>query len=103
MGGRDSDNFAKFLSLAGAAFVALRRHSNVRALLSHVRLMAHSDLPDVSRNQKAEDAILAMRQRFRLDLNEEEALSFIERLIESSIASKLWLAVDVMHSLGKRF
>uniref|UniRef100_A0A7R9WKA5 PI3K/PI4K catalytic domain-containing protein n=1 Tax=Pseudictyota dubia TaxID=2749911 RepID=A0A7R9WKA5_9STRA len=104
MGGRDSDNFAKFLSLAGAAFVALRRHSNVRALLSHVRTMARTDLPSVSQNgQRPEDALLDMRRRFRLDLSEEEALSFIERLIESSIASKLWIAVDAIHSLGKRF
>lgn len=103
MGGRDSDNFAMFLSLAGAAFVAFRRHDNVRTLMSLVRLMTSSNLPDVSKNQTTEDALLAMRYRFRLDLTDDGAITFMERLIETSIASKLWIAVDAIHSLGKRF
>ena len=103
MGGRESDNFAKFLSLAGAAFVALRRHSNVRLLMALVRNVSSADLPDVSRNQSPEDALLSMRYRFRLDLEEAAALSFIERLIESSISSKMWMAVDALHTIGKRF
>ena len=103
MGGRNSDNFAKFLSLAGAAFVALRRHSNVRLLMSLIRNVTSADLPDVSKNQSPEDALMSMRYRFRLDLNEIAALSFIERLIESSIDSKIWIAVDAIHQLGKRF
>ena len=103
MGGRNSDNFAKFLSLAGAAFVALRRHSNVRLLMSLIRNVTSADLPDVSKNQSQEDALMSMRYRFRLDLNEIAALSFIERLIESSIDSKIWIAVDAIHQLGKRF
>ena len=96
-------NFAKFLSLAGAAFVALRRHSNVRLLMALVRNVSSADLPDVSRNQSPEDALLSMRYRFRLDLEEAAALSFIERLIESSISSKMWMAVDALHTIGKRF
>lgn len=103
MGGQDSDNFAKFLSLAGAAFVALRRHSNLRALMSLIRTMVGVNLPDISLNQTAEDALFAMRYRFRLDLNEDDALSFIEKLIETSISSKIWVAVDAMHSFGKKF
>jgi len=103
MGGRNSDNFAKFLSLAGAAFVALRRHSNVRLLMSLIRNVTSADIPDVSVNQSPEDALMSMRYRFRLDLNEIAALSFIERLIETSIDSKIWIAVDAIHQLGKHF
>ena len=103
MGGRNGDNFAKFLSLAGAAFVALRRHSNVRLLMSLIRNVTSADLPDVSKNQSPEDALMSMRYRFRLDLDEIAALSFIERLIESSIDSKIWIAVDAIHQFGKRF
>ena len=103
MGGRESDNFAKFLSLTGAAFVALRRHSNLRALMSLIRIMVDANLPDVSLNQTSEDALFALRYRFRLDLNEGDALAFIEKLIETSISSKLWVAVDAIHSFGKKF
>ena len=103
MGGRDSDNFSKFLSIAGAAFVSLRRHNNVRILMALLRNMAYSKLPDISKNQNAGGALMAMHDRFRLDLSEEDSISFIEKLIEKSISSKIWIAVDTMHSLGKRF
>ncbi len=103
MGGRDSDNFAKFLSLAGAAFVTLRRHPSVRILLSIVRALIDSEIPDVSMNQTPEAALQSMFERFRLDLNDDEAVTFLEENIERSISSKIWIAVDAIHSLGKRF
>jgi hypothetical protein len=56
---------------------------------------------DVSQTQQPEEAILAMRGRFRLDLSDDEALTYIEQVVEKSISSKMWRAVDVMHSLGK--
>jgi phosphatidylinositol 3-kinase len=75
MGGKDSDNYAKFLSLTGAAFLALRRPENVRVLLSVVRLMKASSLPDVSENQTIEQALLGLRHRLRLELTETEAIT----------------------------
>jgi hypothetical protein len=39
----------------------------------------------------------------RLELSEDEAIGFMEKLIEESSSSKMWLAVDAMHTLGKRF
>jgi phosphatidylinositol kinase/protein kinase (PI-3 family) len=103
MGGRDSDNFSMFLSLAGAAFVTLRRHASVRVLLSTVRMMADSEIPDITINQNPDVALQGMHERFRLDLNDDEAVSFLEENIERSISSKIWIAVDAIHSLGKRF
>jgi phosphatidylinositol 3-kinase len=102
-GGRDSDNFARFLSFTGAAFLTLRRHNNLRTLLSHIRLMVDSNMVDVSLHQPPEEAILAMRGRFRLDLNDDDAMSYIEEVVEKSITSKMWKAVDVIHSIGKNF
>lgn len=102
-GGRDSDNFAKFLVFIGAAFLTLRRHNNLHTLLSHICNMIHASMGDVSTNQPPEESILAMRGRFRLDLNDDDALTYIEDVVERSITSKMWRAVDVMHSLGKHF
>ncbi len=56
MGGRESDNYEKFLSFVGAAFVALRRHANARLLLSLIHLVVHLNLPDVSLKQSPADA-----------------------------------------------
>jgi len=103
IGGRDSDNFAMFLSLVGAAFISLRRHGSVRILLSLVRNMLHSHIPDVSINQSPDNAVFSMQQRFRLDLNDDEAVTFMEENVESSITSMMWVAVDAIHSLGKHF
>ena len=103
MGGQESDNFAKFVNLAGAAFIVLRRHQNLRLLLSLIRLLSNSDIPDISVNQTSEDSFRALYYRFRLDLNDNDALAFMEKLIESSICSKLAIAVDAIHSLGKHF
>ena len=103
MGGKESDNYAKFLSLASAAFLALRRPETVRVLLSMVRLMEASTLPDITENQSIDQAILGMRERLRLDLSEDQAVVFMEELLERALSSKMWLAVDAMHSLGKKF
>lgn len=103
MGGRSSDSFIMFLSLTCAAFLTLRRPENVRYLLSMVRMMEGCALPDVETNQTIEASILGIRKRLQLDLTEDEAITFMEKLIEDSIASKMWLAVDAIHTLGKRF
>jgi len=103
MGGADSDNYARFISMVGAAYLALRRPDNVRILLSMVRLLEYSCIPDISENQSTEKAITGIRDRLRLDLSESEAITFIEGLVESSQSSRLWIAVDAIHSLGKRF
>jgi phosphatidylinositol 3-kinase len=103
MGGKDSDNYARFASMAGAAFLTLRRPENVRLLLSLVRLMEHSRIPDISENQSIGKSLRGMRDRFRLDLNDQEAVAFMECLVESAQSSKMAMAVDAIHSLGKKF
>ena len=117
MGGRESDNYAKFTSLTGSAFLTLRQPVNVRLLLSLVRVMEGARLPDIAIPASSTasdggpppglmhmaDAILGMRERLRLDLSEEDAVAFMEDMIETSLSSKMWMAVDAIHSLGKRF
>ena len=102
-GGQESDNYAKFISFIGAAFLTLRRHNNLHSLLSQIRNMIYSNLRDLSLAQPPIEAILAMKDRFQLDLSDDEALSYIEHVVEKSITSKMWRAVDAMHSLGKHF
>ena len=65
--------------------------------------MIHSNIPDVAVNQKPEEALELIHQRFCLDLNENDAVAFLEENIEQSLTSKIWIAVDAMHSFGKRF
>ena len=103
MGGWKSDNFCQFLSLACAAFLTLRRPENVRHLLSLIRLLEGCGLPDLENTQSIEAAIRGVRDRLQLDLNDEDAIVFMEKLIEANCASKMWIAVDAIHSLAQRF
>ena len=103
MGGKESDNFAKFLSLAGAAFVSLRQPSSVRVLMSLVQGMLYTRIPDISTNQDPADALKFIHGRFCLNLNDDDAVAFFEENIERSLTSMMWMAVDTMHSLGKHF
>ena len=103
MGGKDSDNYARFVSMTGAAFLSLRRPENVRLLLSLVRLMEHSCIPDISENQTLDRALQGMRDRLRLDLSEQDAVAYLEGLIDAAQSSRVAMAVDAIHSLGKKF
>lgn len=103
MGGKKSDNYVMFLALTCAAFLTLRRPENARYLLSLVRSMEGSLLPDLEQNQSMEAAILGIRNRLRFDLSEDQAITFMEKMIEDSCSSKMWIAVDAIHTLGKRF
>ena len=103
MGGWKSDNFCQFLSLACAAFLTLRRHENVRHLLSLIRLLEGCGLPDLETTQDIETAIHGVRERLKLDLSDEDAIIFMEKLIQDSCSSKMWIAVDAIHSLAQKF
>jgi len=103
MGGKESDNYAMFLSYVGAAFLSLRGPENARVLLSMVRLLENSKIPDISENQSLADSISGMRSRLKLDLTESESITYIEDLMEDSVSNTMWLAVDAMHHLGKQF
>ncbi len=105
MGGRGSDNYAMFLSLTCAAFLIFRRPESVRHLMSFVRLMEGCcTLPSsADAKQSLENTMMGMRERLQLDLSDDEAISFMEKLIEESCASRMWIAVDAIHTLGKRF
>jgi hypothetical protein len=49
--------------------------------------------------------MMGMRERLQLDLTDDEAISFMEKLSEESCSSRrMWLAaVDAIHAVGKRF
>ena len=103
MGGWKSDNFCQFLSLASAAFLTLRRPENVRHLLSLIRLLEGCNFHDLEKTQTIESAIQGVRERLKLDCSDEEAIIFMEKLIQDSCSSKMWIAVDAIHNLAQKF
>jgi hypothetical protein len=80
------------------AFLTFRRPENVRHLISFMEKVA------VHSKQELEIAMMmGMRERLQLDLTDDEAISFMEKLIEESCSSRMWLAMDAIHAVGKRF
>mmetsp|Transcript_258 Transcript_258/g.346 ORF Transcript_258/g.346 Transcript_258/m.346 type:complete len:104 (-) Transcript_258:118-429(-) len=102
MGGKDSDYFSKFLSWIGAAFLTFRRPANVRMLMNSVLLVKDANLPDVSVHHTAEEALAGVKARLKLELSEDDALAYIESLVDECMTNKMWIAVDTLHSIGKR-
>ena len=102
-GGKESDNCTTFVNLANAAFIVLRQYQNSRISLSLIRLPVNSDLPDISVNLSPEDSFKTFHYRFRLDLHDNDALSFMEKLIEYGASSELDMDKDTMHSLENNF
>jgi hypothetical protein len=65
--------------------------------------MEGSNLPDLELNQSLEAAMEGVRNRLHLDFTDDEAITFMEKQIEQSCSSKMWMAVDAIHSLAQRF
>ena len=128
MGGRDSDYYSQFMSFAGAAFLVFRQvifsvymfllsfflnlilyiysclnqYENVRLLINSIICCKDSKLPDISIHHSPEEVVVGLISRLKLELSDDDALSYFEELVSDCLNTKLWFAVDTLHKIGKR-
>ena len=97
MGGDQTSNayYAQFKQYCFTAFSALRKSSNL--ILNLFALMVDANIPDI--RIEPDKAVLKVQERFRLELSEEEAMKFFERLIEDSVSAVLPVVIDRLHGL----
>lgn len=110
MGGYGSDNYKQFHHLCYTAFLSLRKNANL--ILNLLALMVDATIPDLKAEQG--QAVLKVclwtmansynlkifftnpnaqvQERFRLDLNDEEAIRYFESVLNS--VSYLHVAFD---------
>lgn len=97
MGGPTSDFYREFLNLSHTAFLHLRRHSNL--ILNLFSLMVDANVPDIA--LEPDKTVKKVQDKFRLDLTDEEAVHYIQNLIEISVTDVMAVLVEQIHKIAQ--
>lgn len=96
-GGAESANYNKFRSYCFVAYSILRRNAGL--ILNLFELMKTADIPDIKIDP--DGAILKVKEKFGLDMSEEEATVHFQNLINASVNALLPLVIDHLHNLAQ--
>lgn len=99
MGGLSGGQWQEFRRLCYTAFLHLRRHANL--ILNLFSLMVSASIPDIA--LEPDKAVKKIETRFNLDLNDEEAVMLMQRLIDASISAKMAVLADWAHDWAQAF
>lgn len=97
MGGTTSEFYREFLNLSHTAFLHLRRHSNL--ILNLFSLMVDANVPDIA--LEPDKTVKKVQDKFRLDLSDEEAVHYIQNLIEISVSDVMAVLVEQIHKIAQ--
>ncbi|KAI5796258.1 kinase-like domain-containing protein [Peziza echinospora] len=97
MGGLQSPHFARFKSYCYTAYTTLRKSSNL--ILNLFALMVESDLPDI--RFEPDKAAWKVRERFKLEMSDEEAVRALKGVIEESMNALVPIVIDRIHGLAQ--
>ena len=98
MGGSGSTQYADFKSYCFTAYAALRKSSNL--ILNLFSLMVGANITDIRLMQReAGGAVEKVRERFHLEMTEEEAMRHFEGLIGDSVGAIFPLFIDTIHNM----
>ncbi|KAL9598364.1 MAG: hypothetical protein Q9219_004526 [cf. Caloplaca sp. 3 TL-2023] len=96
MGGASSPLFTKtFKQYCYTAFTTLRKQSNL--ILNLFALMVDANIQDI--RLEPDKAVLKVRERFALGVNEEEAVRGFEAVVSESVGSVGAVVIDRIHDL----
>ncbi|KAJ4263781.1 Phosphatidylinositol (PI) 3-kinase [Fusarium torreyae] len=99
MGGVQSEHYKQFKQYCFLAYTALRKSSNL--ILNLFSLMVDANIPDI--RLEPDKAVLKVRERFHLELSEEEALRYFDRIIEDSLTAYAPVVIDKLHEWAQAF
>ncbi|EEZ98191.1 phosphatidylinositol 3-kinase catalytic subunit type 3 [Tribolium castaneum] len=95
MGGGNSEHYQEFRKQCYTAFLHLRRHANL--MLNLFSLMIDTSVPDIA--LEPDKAVKKVQEKFRLDLGEEEAVHYIQNLIDASASAVMPAIVEQFHKI----
>ncbi len=95
MGGSNSAHYAAFKSYCFTAYTTLRKSSNL--ILNLFSLMVDANIPDIK--MEPDKAVLKVKERFHLEMSEEEAIRHFEALIGDSVNAIFPVVIDRLHGL----
>ncbi|XP_044721600.1 phosphatidylinositol 3- and 4-kinase domain-containing protein [Hirsutella rhossiliensis] len=93
MGGVNSEHYQKFKQYCFLAYTALRKSSNL--ILNLFSLMVHANIPDI--RLEPDKAVMKVRERFHLELTEEEAIVYFGNVIEGTLTAFAPVVIDKLH------
>lgn len=97
MGGMNSDYYSKFRTQCYTAFLHLRRNANL--MLNLFSLMVDASVPDIA--LEPDKAVKKVQDKLRLDLEEEEAVSYMQTLLDVSVTAVMAVLVEQLHKFAQ--
>jgi phosphatidylinositol 3-kinase len=99
MGGSSSEQYQQFKQYCFTAYTTLRKSSNL--ILNLFSLMVDANIPDIK--LEPDKAVLKVKERFHLEMSEEDAIRHFERLIEDSANAIFPVVIDRLHGIVQHF
>lgn len=99
MGGSNSVHYQRFKQYCFTAFSTLRKQSNL--ILNLFSLMVDANIPDI--RLEPDKVVLKVKERFHLELGDEDALRYFDRLIEDSANAIFPVVIDKLHGFVQNF
>jgi phosphatidylinositol 3-kinase len=97
MGGQSSPTYQSFKDLCFVTFINLRKNANL--ILNLFALMVDASITDIA--LEPDKAVLKVQEKFRLDLNDEEAIVYFHGLITESVESLFPQILEKLHQVSQ--
>ena len=99
LGGTNSAQYAQFKQYCFTAYTTLRKSSSL--VLNLFSLMVQSSVPDIKMVEEqmggVGGAVGKVRERFNLDVSEEEAVRLLDQVIGDSVNAVFGVVIDRLH------
>lgn len=99
MGGTNSEQYRQFKQYCFLAYSALRKSSNL--ILNLFSLMVDANIPDIK--LEPDKAVVKVKERLQLELNEENALRHLARVIDDNLYAFSGVMIDRFHAMTQAF
>lgn len=93
MGGTTSPHYLQFKQYCFTAYTTLRKSANL--ILNLFSLMVDANIPDI--RVEPDKAVLKVKERFNLEMTDEEAIRHFEQLIGDSVNAIFGVVIDYLH------
>ncbi|CAH2087294.1 unnamed protein product [Euphydryas editha] len=97
MGGVADPHYQEFRKLCYTAFLHLRRHANL--VLNLFSLMVDASVPDIA--LEPDKAVKKVQDKLRLDLGDEEAVHYLNNLLDMSVTAVMAVLVEHFHKFAQ--
>ncbi len=97
MGGTSSPQYQRFKSLCFICFTSLRKSVNL--FLNLFGLMIGSKIQDIA--LEPDKVVSKIQERFRLDLNDEEAIQYMSVLLDESMSAFFPQMMEQLHKVAQ--